>query len=72
MYRVLIADDEQIIREGIRRAVPWATLGFELAGTAEDGVDALEKAMQLHPDVVITDIRMPKMDGLQLIRALCD
>ena len=70
MYRVLLADDEEIIREGVRRAVPWDTLGLTLAAVAEDGAQALELAQQEQPDIVITDIRMPRMDGLGLIRAL--
>lgn len=70
MYRVLLADDEEIIREGVRRAVPWDTLGLTLAAVAEDGAQALALAKKEQPDIVITDIRMPRMDGLDLIRAL--
>lgn len=69
-YRVLLVDDEEEIREGIRRKIDWAGLGFQLAGTAENGVDALELAEQLRPDVVLTDIKMPYMDGLELCRRL--
>ena len=69
-YRVLLVDDEEEIREGIRRRIDWTGLGFRLAGTAENGVDALELAEQLRPDVVLTDIKMPYMDGLELCRRL--
>ena len=69
-YRVLLVDDEEEIREGIRRRIDWAGLGFQLAGTAGNGVDALELAEQLRPDVVLTDIKMPYMDGLELCRRL--
>lgn len=65
-YRVLLVDDEEELREGIRRKIDWAGLGFVLAGTAGNGVDALELAEQLRPDVVLTDIKMPYMDGLEL------
>ncbi len=67
-YRVLLVDDEEEIREGIRWKIDWAGLGFSLAGTAGNGVDALELCEQLRPDVVLTDIKMPYMDGLELCR----
>ncbi|MDO4543459.1 MAG: response regulator [Clostridia bacterium] len=70
-YRVLLVDDEEDIRVGISRKMPWAELGFELIGEAENGSDALELAEQLRPDVVLTDIKMPFMDGLELCRLLC-
>ena len=69
-YRVLLVDDEEEIREGIRVKIDWAGLGFELAGSAANGMDALELAEQLRPDVVLTDIKMPYMDGLELCRRL--
>ena len=70
LYRVLLADDEEEIREGIRRKIDWERLGFKLAGSAANGMDALELAEQLRPDVVLTDIKMPYMDGLELCRRL--
>ena len=69
-YQVLLVDDEEEIREGIRIKIDWAGLGFELAGSAANGMDALELAEQLRPDVVLTDIKMPYMDGLELCRRL--
>ena len=69
-YRVLLADDEEDIRVGISRKMPWKELGFELVGEAENGQDALELAESLQPDVVLTDIKMPFMDGLELCRVL--
>lgn len=69
-YRVLLVDDEEEIREGIRVKIDWEGLGLTLAGTAGNGVDALELAEQLRPDVVLTDIKMPYMDGLELCRRL--
>ena len=67
MYRVLIADDESIIREGLKKIVSWNSLGFEVAGTASDGRDAYRKINALKPDLCIIDIRMPGLDGLELI-----
>ncbi|WP_295749039.1 response regulator, partial [uncultured Oscillibacter sp.] len=69
-YRVLLADDEEEIRTGISRKIDWASLGFSLAGEAGNGEEALELAEQLRPDVVLTDIKMPFLDGLELCRRL--
>ncbi len=69
-YRVLLADDEEEIRSGISRKINWASLGFQLVGEAGNGEEALELAEQLRPDVVLTDIKMPFMDGLELCRRL--
>lgn len=66
LYRIMLVDDEEEVRKAIIHNMDWATLGFEVAGDAENGEDALEKLEQLEPDVVITDIRMPYMDGLTL------
>lgn len=66
LYRIILVDDEEEVRKGIIRKIDWETLGFEVVGDAENGEDALEKIEQLEPDVVMTDIRMPYMDGLTL------
>ncbi len=65
-YRVLLVDDEEDIRVGISRKMDWASLGFELVGEAENGREALDLADQLRPDVILTDIKMPFLDGLSL------
>jgi two-component system response regulator YesN len=70
MYRVLLADDETDVREGLLQEIRWEEYGFTVAGTAENGLEALELAQRLEPDVVITDIRMPFVDGLELVRRL--
>ena len=69
-YRVLLADDEEEIRTGISRKIDWTALGFSLVGEAGNGEEALELAEQLRPDVVLTDIKMPFMDGLEWCRRL--
>ena len=66
LYRLMLVDDEEEIREGIIRKMDWRSLGYTVVGDAENGLEALEKAEQLHPDVVMTDIKMPFMDGLEL------
>ena len=66
-YRILLVDDEEEVRKGILRKMDWEKLGFQVAGDAENGEEALEKIEQLKPDVVMTDIRMPYMDGLTLV-----
>lgn len=70
LYRVLLVDDEEEIRAGISRKIEWDRLGFGLVGEAGNGREALEMAEQLLPDVVLTDIKMPFMDGLELCRCL--
>lgn len=66
MIRVLLVDDEPLVLIGMRSMLDWAALGYELAGTARNGGEALEKIRELHPDIVVSDIRMPVLDGLQL------
>ncbi|QAY68011.1 response regulator [Paenibacillus protaetiae] len=70
MIKLLIVDDEPNIRKGIRTSIEWEQYGIEVAGEAADGAEALEKALQLKPHIVVTDIRMPLMDGLELARRL--
>ena len=64
---LLIADDEAAIRNGLSTVVPWEQFGITIVGTAEDGREAYEIIKTCNPDIVITDIRMPGMDGLQLM-----
>jgi two-component system response regulator YesN len=64
--RMLLVDDESIILEGLRRNIPWKENGIEVIGEARDGRKALKLVGLLRPDIVMTDIRMPVMDGLEL------
>lgn len=68
MLRVFLAEDERIIRETLRDTMPWKQCGYIFAGEAGDGEMALPLIRQTRPDVLITDIRMPFMDGLELSR----
>ena len=70
MYRVILVDDERLIIRGLSSVVPWAELGCEVAGVAYDGKSGLELIRNLRPDIVLTDIRMPNMDGLTMLAAL--
>ena len=67
MYKVLIVDDEPMIREGLRTIVDWESEGFEIVDTASNGKEGLEKFGRIEPDLTIVDIRMPGMTGLDLI-----
>ena len=70
MYKVMIVDDEIIARVGIKSIIPWQEHGFELVGEFENGKKALEMARELLPDIIITDIRMPVLDGIELIKSI--
>lgn len=70
MYTVYLADDEQLIREGLAQTIPWESLGLQLIGTAQDGRQALKEIREKKPDIILTDIRMPYLDGLDLIRKI--
>ena len=69
-YKVLLVDDEEEVRNAIEQRINWEELGFEVIGKAQNGVKAMEIAEKLQPDVVITDIKMPYMNGLELARNL--
>ncbi|MBP5266638.1 MAG: response regulator, partial [Lachnospiraceae bacterium] len=66
---VFIADDEQIVLEGLKYIIDWNQLGFTICGTATNGQDALTQILSLKPDLVIMDIRMPKMKGIDVVTA---
>ena len=70
MYKVVIIDDEPIIVRGLKKAVKWESLGCSVVGTAENGIEGLEVIREMKPDILISDISMPKMDGLSMIAAL--
>lgn len=70
MLKVLVVDDEPIIREGLRTIIDWAEYGFEICAEAVNGKDGMIKARELKPDLIIVDIKMPGMDGLQMIEEI--
>jgi two-component system response regulator YesN len=70
MLKVVLVDDEDIIREGLLTAIQWENFGFSIAGQAEDGEQAIRVIEETEPNVVITDIKMPFVDGLQLIERI--
>jgi len=71
ILRVFIVEDEEMIRKGLVHTINWAGMGCLVVGSAADGRSGLSSILQKRPDVVITDIRMPEMDGLEMLeRAL--
>lgn len=70
MIKIFIVDDEFLIRMGMKMMEDWNSFGIEIVGEAANGVEALEKIKTTAPDIIITDLKMPVMDGIQLIREL--
>lgn len=70
MYQVFVADDEALILEGICSTISWDDLGLRLVGTAMDGTTAYQEIEKLRPDIILTDICMPGMDGLQMLQKI--
>lgn len=70
MYSLLIVDDEKWVRQGLRSTIDWQAEGVEVLGEAEDGEEALKFIQTRTPDIIITDIKMPRMDGLALIETV--
>ena len=70
MLKVLIVEDEEMIRKGIVLTVDWAALDCVVVGEATNGVQGLEAARRLEPSLIITDLKMPQMDGIEMLKAL--
>lgn len=70
MYRVLLVDDDLIVCRFLRETLEWEKAGFTVVGDAHDGIEALRLTERLQPDLILTDISMPRMDGIELVRVL--
>lgn len=70
MYSVLLVDDEKSIREHLTKAIPFEKYGFTIRNTAQNGKEALEKLSATSPDLILLDVRMPVMDGLEFLKLL--
>lgn len=70
MYKILIVDDEYLVREGLRLTIDWEALGLQVCGLAADGAEGLAMAERFKPDIVMTDMKMPVMDGVTMIKQL--
>jgi two-component system, response regulator YesN len=70
MIKVLLADDEPVILRGLRKLIPWDHYGLEIIGTVTNGVDLLKSTLENTPDIVISDICMPGMSGIDVIKHL--
>jgi two-component system response regulator YesN len=70
MYRLMLVDDEPEIRDGLLEIINWEQEGFQVVGVAENGLEALQVAQNVSPDLVVTDIRMPFLDGLEMARRM--
>ena len=72
MYRAVLIEDEDLLREGLFWTTPWAEHGFEVVGCAGDAVEGERMILEARPDLVITDIRLPKVSGLDMIESLTE
>ena len=70
LYSILVVDDEYLVRIGIRETIDWSVHSIEIVGDADNGKTGLELALQLEPDIIITDVRMPDLDGLEFLKAV--
>ncbi len=68
MYTIVVADDEEELRKAIIRKINWEEIGFQVAGEAENGIEALELVEKLEPDLLLSDIKMPFISGIELAR----
>lgn len=68
--KVVLIDDEEIIREGLKAVIDWNSLDCKIVGEAEDGDEGISLVKELNPDIIFTDIRMPGLDGLQMIKQI--
>ena len=68
MYTIVVADDEEELRRAIIRKIDWESIGFQVVGEAENGIEALELVERMEPDLLLTDIRMPFVSGIELAR----
>ncbi len=68
MYTVIVVDDEEDLRRGLIRKIEWEKIGFQVIGEAENGFEALEMVEKLEPDLLLTDVKMPFMTGIELAR----
>lgn len=68
MYKVLFAEDELLVRLGLQNSIPWSKYEMEVAALAENGLEAYRLFEKIHPDILITDLRMEGMDGLELVK----
>ncbi|KKW28631.1 MAG: Two component transcriptional regulator, AraC family [Candidatus Uhrbacteria bacterium GW2011_GWD2_52_7] len=66
MYRLVIIDDELSARAGLKECFNWSEFGVEVVGEADNGINTLKLIGEVKPDIVLTDVKMPKMDGIQL------
>lgn len=72
MFRALIVEDEEIVRKGLILTTDWKKFNVEVIGEAKNGKEGLDLAIKLNPDIIITDIKMPIMDGLEMIKELIE
>ncbi len=70
MYKVVVVEDEKLVRSGIVHGTNWSQINCMVAGEAADGEEGIEAAKKYHPDVIITDVCMPKMDGIEMVKRL--
>ncbi len=70
MLKILIVDDEPTVRRGIMLGVDWAKMDCVVVGEASNGLEGLETEERYHPNLIITDVRMPKMDGIEMLTQL--
>ena len=68
MYKVLFAEDELLVRLGLQNSIPWSKYEMEVAALADNGMEAYSLVEEIHPDILITDLRMEGMDGLELVK----
>jgi two-component system response regulator YesN len=70
LIKVLIVDDEYLAREGMKKTIPWSEYDCKVCGEAQDGLEGIELARELKPDLIVTDISMPEMNGIEMAKEI--